>query len=283
MCPLIPERKPPILRRRLGRRIRRLRESAGLTLDEAAQKLEKPRSSLHRYEIGESRLDVHVARSMMDIYDVYDSDLLDLVREALKPRWFRRYSPEDMGYVDIETEASVVKEFAVLNVPGLLQTEAYMREIFRATARRTKHELDNQVKVRTIRQERLTSEDDPLELVALIDEAALRRQVGGPTVMRAQLRHLIDAVALRRVELQVLALRNGPHSALDGAFTVVSFPEPDEPDLLYAAYATGSLHVEKPEEVTKAKLMFDRLRGEALSPAGSIVLIQRLASELYGD
>src|SRR5947209_1350149 len=156
-CSVTIERKSTILRRRLGRRIKRLRESAGLSLDDAALRLEKTRSSLHRYETGESRVDVHLARSMMDLYDMYDEGLLDEVREALKPRWFRMYSPEDMGYVDVETEANLVREFVAFNLPGLLQTKAYVRELLQTSAvRRTREELDNQVKVRLIRQRRLT-------------------------------------------------------------------------------------------------------------------------------
>ncbi|GAB3438528.1 helix-turn-helix domain-containing protein [Actinophytocola sediminis] len=95
-------KKPPFLRRRLGRRLRALREEAGLSLDQAAEKLEKTRSSFHRIETGATRADVHFVRSLMDTYDIYVPDLLDQAREAVKPQWFRSYGVEDLGYVDLE-------------------------------------------------------------------------------------------------------------------------------------------------------------------------------------
>lgn len=278
----MPQR-PPILRRRLGRKLRRMREAAGLSLEEAALRLEKTRSSLHRCEHGMSRVDVHLAKSMMDLYDCWDEDLLDEVREALKPRWYHTYSPRDMGYVDLETEATGVREFAMFIVPGLLQTEAYMRELFRASGmRRTPEQFENDVKVRLIRQRRLAGEEEPLELVAVIDESALHREVGGPDVMRAQLRHLVAAASLPTVTVQVLPLRGGPHGDLRSAFILLSFPEPDEPDMQYVSYSTGSLHLEDQAEVNAARLLFDRLRSEALSPVDSLALIERVGAELYG-
>ncbi|HEV8559706.1 MAG TPA: helix-turn-helix transcriptional regulator [Actinophytocola sp.] len=280
---MITQQKPPLLRRRLGSRLRSMREQARLSMNEAAARLDMSRSALWRVETGESRMDVHLARSMMDVYDIYEEGLLDQVREALRPQWFRHYRPEDMGYVDLETEACAVCEFAVLNLPGLLQTEAYMRELFTmSTVRRTQQELDNQVEVRLIRRQRLTSDEDPLELVAVIDESALRREVGGPDVMRTQLCHLVEAADQPAVTVQVLPLRGGPHLTVDGAFILLSFPEPDEPDMQYVSYSTGSLHIDDQGEVAAAKLTFDRLRSEALSPADSLALIKQVGAELYG-
>ncbi|HEV2783716.1 MAG TPA: helix-turn-helix transcriptional regulator [Actinophytocola sp.] len=276
-------RTPSILRRRLGRKLKRMREAAGLSLEEAALRLEKTRSSLHRAEHGKSRVDVHLARSMMDLYDQWDGDLLDDVREALKPRWYQTYSPRDMGYVDLETEAVSVREFAVFTLPGLLQTEAYMRELFRTSGlRRTPEQFENDVKVRLIRQRRLSGDDEPLELAIVIDESALRREVGGPEVMRAQLRQVVAAAALPTVTVQVLPLRGAPYGAVQGAFVLLSFPEPDEPDMQYVSYSTGSLHIEDQTEVYAARLLFDRLRSEALGPADSLALIERVSAELYG-
>jgi transcriptional regulator with XRE-family HTH domain len=275
--------RPPFLSRRLGRRLKALREKAGLGLDEAALKLEKARSSLHRIETGQTRADIHIVRSMMDTYDCYEDDLLDKVREAAKPKWFRAYGTRAMGYVDAETEASAVHEFAGLNLPGLLQTEPYILALFaRDQLRRTAQELENDVTVRLIRQRRLTSEEDPLELVAIIDEAALRRVVGGPEVMRAQLHFLIERAALPTVTLQVLPLSDGSHSSMDSGFILLSFPEPTDPALLYVSYVTGALHIEQEPELRAAKLTFERLRTEARSPADSVTLIEQLADELYG-
>jgi len=274
--------KAPFLRRRLGRRLKALREEAGLTIEQAAPLLDKTRSALGRIERGETRADVHFVRSCMDLYDQYVDDLLAETREALKPQWFRSYGVEDLGYVDVETHAATVKEFPALNLPGLLQTESYIRAVLAGGRRRTKVQMDNDIAVRLIRQRRLTGDSSPLDLVAVVDEAALRREVGGAEVMREQLRHLVEAAAWPTVSLQVLPLREGVHSAMDGAFILLSFPEPEDSELLYVEYATGALHIEDSEEVRRARLKFDQLRTEALSPADSVALIEQIIFERYG-
>jgi transcriptional regulator with XRE-family HTH domain len=271
----------PFLRRRLGRRLKAMREAAGLNLDTAAVQLDKTRSSLHRLESGATRPDVHVVRTMMDVYDQYQDDLIDQVREALKPPWFRTYGLENAGYIDVETYACQVCEFGGLNVPGLLQTEKYVRALLVGSRRRrTQKQIDNDVAVRLIRQQRLQENDNGLELVAVVDEAALRREVGGQEVMLYQLRHLVDAAAQHSVTLQVLPLRDGTHSAMDGAFTLLEFPEPSDPALLYVEYTAGVLHIEDPAKLREARLTFDQLRTEALTPGDSIELVERIAAEL---
>ncbi len=218
---------------------------------------------------------------MMDLYDRFENDLLDAVRAALKPSWFTTYDVRDMGYTDAETEADRVWDYPGMHLPGLLHTEAYIRALFgHAQRRRSAEQVDNDLAVRLIRQQRLTSEDDPLELVALIDEAALTREIGGPAVLRAQLDHLVTMAELPSVTLHVLPQRRCSPNALEGGFTLLGFPEPDEPDLLYHEYATGALQIEDEEEVREARLRFDSLRGEALNPADSVTLIERHANEL---
>jgi transcriptional regulator with XRE-family HTH domain len=275
---LIVTKRAPFLRRRLGRRLREIREGANLTLTEAASRLDKTRSALQRIETGVTRADVHFVRSAMDIYDHYDENLLDEAREAMKPPWFRAFGIEDAGYVDVETYAASVKEFSGLMLPGLLHTEAYVHALFaHSRRRRSPEQLHNDIEVRLIRQERLTSQHDPLELSVIVDESALRREVGGPGVMREQLRHLVEMAELPGVTLQALPLRM--HSALDGNFTLLSFHDRDDPDLLYVEYATGALHIEEDDEVRACRLKFDRLGVEALSPDDSVALIKRISQE----
>lgn len=272
-------KKPPFRRRRLGKRLRALRESAGMTLEVAAARLDKNRSSLTRIESGEYKADVHLIRSMMDLYDRRDDGLLEAARDALKPSWFATYGIRDLGYIDVETEAIRVCDYPGMHLPGLLHTEPYLRAMFeRAYAHRSPEDIDNQVAVRKIRQQRLTSEEDPLELVAIVDEAALRREFGGPEVMRAQLHHLIEMAALPTVTLQVLKMNECPPSALGGAFTLLDFSDPMEPELLYHEYVTGALHIEDEGEVRKARLVFDALRSEALNPQQSVAMVEQLAT-----
>jgi hypothetical protein len=257
-----------------------MRESAGLSLDDAAARLDKKRSALHRIETGVTKADVHFVRSAMDLYDEYDPDLLDQIREAAKPLWFRAYGITDMGYVDVETFAVSVKEFPGLNLPGLFQAEDYIRAMLRqGRHRRTDAQIANDVRVRLIRQQRLMDSENPLDIAAILDEAALRREVGGAEVMRAQLRHLVQIAELPTVGLQVLPLSVGAHSSMDGAFTLLSFPEPRDPEMLSVEYPTGALHIEDEKAVTEAKLKFENLRSEALSPADSLVLIERIVGD----
>lgn len=272
---------PTFRRRRLARRLRQMREAAGLTLDEAAPRLDKTRSALSRLETAQSRADVHIVRSMMDLYDHYDPDLLQLAREAHRPGWWKKFGIEDRGFIDMETEAAIELDFSLITIPGLLQTENYMRALFASgKVRRTKERLRNDVAGRLHRQRRLTDEEFPLELTAIIDEAALVRRVGGPDVMAEQLRHLTSRATLRGVTIQVLPNEVGVHAGMDGAFTILDFPNDDDPAVLYVEYPTGSLHAEKPEEVAEAKLVFDRLRSEALSPQDSMTFIERVVDGL---
>jgi transcriptional regulator with XRE-family HTH domain len=271
-------KRAPFLRRRLGRRLREIREEANFTLTEAAKRLDKTRSALQRIETGVTRADVHFVRSAMDVFDHYDETLIEAAREAAKPPWFRAYGIEDLGYVDVETYAASVKEFSGLKLPGLLYTEAYMRAFFaHSRRRRTVKQLQSDMEVCLIRQKRLTSETDPLDLTAIIDESALRRDFGGPEVMRQQLRHLVEMAALPTVTLQVLPLKI--HSALDGGFILLSFLDRDESDLLYVEYATGSIHIEEDPEVRACRTKFERLGVEALSPDDSVALVDRISDE----
>jgi Domain of unknown function (DUF5753) len=184
------------------------------------------------------------------------------------------------GYLALETDARVVHDYQLTLVPGLLQTEDYMRTLFRnSRPQRTDAQIDRDVQIRLYRQRRLT-EQPTLELVAIIDESALRRPVGGIEVLRAQLHELVVRAALPSVCLQVLPVSFGVHSGTDGSFTVLGFGEPDEPEVAYLEHTVSALHVEKQTHVDACKVTFDRLRSEALSPQDSVVLIERLAADL---
>lgn len=259
-----------------------MREQAGLNIGEAAARLDMSRYSLLRVESGAYRANVHLIRSMMDLYDCYVDDLVDQARNALKPRWYQQYSKPspslpNLGYVEVEDGAVQVREFSALCVPGLLQTEPYVRALFRAySLPRSAKKFEDDVAVRLIRQRRLTAANDPLELQAVVDEAALRRRVGGADVMSAQLEHMIKAAELPTVTLQVLPLRDGAHSAMGGGFVMLSFPDEDDPDLLFVSYGFGAMHIESADQLRMAHLVFDQVCSQALSPADSVALIERV-------
>jgi hypothetical protein len=169
----------------------------------------------------------------------------------------------------------------VTYVPGLMQTGDYARELFEASLkRRTPEALEQAVRVRMIRQERLCTDEQPLELVAIVEEAVLHRPVGGSTVMRAQLEHIVDAAALDSVTFQVLPTDVGAHPGMGGAFTLLSFDGLGEPDMAYVEHPMGAVHIEKEDDVVRARLVFDHLRSVALSPAESVALVERMAAQL---
>ncbi len=273
-----------VRRRQLARTLRGLRVHAGLTIEAAAPRLDVSASKLSRIENAHQGVDVHMVRSMLDLFDIGGDrweEILELTREASTKGWWRAYGLDDRCYVPFEADASTVREFAVTTVPGLLQTADYARALFRTSLRpRTRAVLEREVTVRMIRQERLTSAERPLELLAVIDEAVLHRALGGPAVMRAQLAHLVEAAELDTVTVQILPTAVADHPALDGAFTVLSFDGLGEPDMGYVEHPMGSMHIEKVETVTRARLVFDRLRAVALSPAESAAFIERVLAQM---
>ena len=272
-----------VRRLHLGRILRELREHAGLSLEVAAPALDWSSSKLSRIENGRQGVDVHGVRTMMDVYGVGGpqwGELLDLTRSASEKGWWRAYGLDDKGYVPLEAEATLIRDATAAFVPGLLQTDAYARAVFAAVLHpRNEIELDNLTAIRTRRQGRLTSAEDPLELVAVVDEAVLRRPVGGPAVMRAQLTHLVDVAALDRITMQVLPLSLGAHPGLSAPFTLLTFGGIDFGDMVYVEHPVGALHINKADEVAVAKLTFDRLRSLALDPDDSVELIRRVAAE----
>jgi transcriptional regulator with XRE-family HTH domain len=273
-----------VRRRQLARTLRELRMHAGLTIEAAAPLLDFSPSKLSRIENAHQGVDVHIVRSMLDLFDVGGerwTEILELTREAGAKGWWRAYGLDDRGYIPLEAEASTVRDFTVTYVPGLLQTADYARALFEAALRpRSEATLERDVTVRMIRQERLTSVDRPLELLAIIEEAVLHRPVGGSAVMRAQLAHLVEAAATDMVTLQVVPTAVGAHPGSDGAFTVLSFEGLGEPDMGYAEHPVGSVHIEKEEDVTLARLVFDHLRTIAHSPAESVALIEQVAAQM---
>jgi transcriptional regulator with XRE-family HTH domain len=258
-----------------------LRERSGLTLEAAATRLEFSTSKLSRIENGQQVVDVHWVRSMLDLYDAGENweELLDLARQARQPGWWRAYGLTDLGYVPLEANASLVREFNITIVPGLLQTADYARAVFRSAARPLDGErIERDVEVRMIRQRRLLAEDKPLRLEAIVDESVLYRPIGGHDVLREQLDHLIITAELDTVTLRVLPAEAAEHPGLSGGFIVLTFGDLAEPDLVYVEHVIGAVHIEKGDEVARCTLAFDHLWSAALSPTDSVALLERAAA-----
>ncbi|GII86046.1 transcriptional regulator [Sphaerisporangium siamense] len=273
---------PTVKRRRLSHVLRQLRQSADLTATEAAKRLEWDPSKVARMERNQWKLpNVHDIRLLLDLYGVTDGRqrevLITLARESRQRGWWANY--EDVfrsSLPDFEAGASVIRTYEALLIPGLLQTAAYAAAIWRAGQvldEHTDHVIERHVQARLARQQVLTRESPP-QLLTVIDEAALIKVVGGPTVMREQLHHLIRMAASANVTIQVLPNSSGAHAAMTGGFAIMDFSSPaDDPSLVYMETATENLWLETPEKHQQYALIFSRVQASALSPEESVTCL----------
>lgn len=276
-------RSPTIRRRRLGAELRRRREAARVTIEAVAERLECSASKISRIETGHTSATPRDVRDMLEIYGVVGAEADELVqisREARQKGWWHPYSTVLTGaYVGLEAAASSVRAYEQQVVPGLLQTEEYAKAMIRAARPDiTAGEVERRVRVRLGRQPLLT-QDDPIDLWVVLDEAVVSRPVGGDGVMRAQVERLVAVADLPNVTVQVLPFEAGAHAGMDGTFAILSFPEPGDPDVVFAENATGGLFLEKSEELRKYTFIFDHIRAAALRPEDSGALLAKLAEE----
>lgn len=277
---------PTIRRRRVAMELRRLREEAGLTIERVAEALECSDSKVSRIETANVNATPRDVRDMLELYGVVGTQqdaLVHMAREARKKGWwhkYRDYQADQASYVGLEVAADSIRIYSALVVPGLLQIEAYARAVIRALMPdASPEEIEHRLELRMARQPLLT-EADPPSLWAILDEAALCRQVGGPGVMREQLNHLAEQGQLPNVTLQVLPYTAGQHAGMDGAFDILGFEEPADPDVVHLENFTSQLYLERPDEVRRYSLVFDHLRALALGPDDSSAYLAELAKEL---
>ncbi len=286
----MPARPSPTVRgRRLRHELRKIREEHGLTIEQVSERSggDWNASTISRWETGDRRIRPVDLRRLLDLYDVHGEQrevMLTLARQARERGWWRSYSdavPEWFEvYLGLEAEAAVIHDYAAELVPGLLQTADYYRAFMRAApAAGDKETIERKAAVRLARQERLTGEDPP-RFWAVLNEAVIRRVVGGATTMRAQLEHIAETADLAHVTVQVLPFRAGAHPAMDGSFIVLGFPEPTDPDVVYLESQAGSLYLERPPEVGRYAAIFSHLIAKALDPDESRALIARAAADM---
>jgi len=276
-------RSPTIRRRRLGAELRDRREKAGITIEGVADLLECSASKVSRIETGHTTATVRDVRDMLGIYGVTGAEcdeLIQIAREARQKGWWHPYSPVLAGaYVGLEAAAGSIRAYEQQTVPGLLQTEDYARAMIRsARPDWDADEVDQRVRVRLGRQS-LLRQDDPIEVWVVLDETVISRPVGGDAVMRDQLERLVEAADRPNVTLQILPFEVGAHAGMDGTFTILGFPEPGDPDVVYAENATGGLFLEKRDELQKYIFIFDHIRAAAIRPEESVALIAKSAEE----
>jgi transcriptional regulator with XRE-family HTH domain len=283
-----PRGGPTVLRIVLGSQLRRLREQQGITCEEAGEAIRASHSKISRMELGRVRFRRRDVADLLSLYGVTDEDelqpMLSLADRATAPGWWHSYSdilPNWFEvYIGLEEAASRIRAYEVQFVPGLLQTEDYARAVTllgHPTA--PGHEVERRVGLRMRRQSLLEAEEPP-HLWAVVDEAVLRRPLGGTQVMRGQLKHLLEMTELPNITLQMVPFKLGGHAAAGGPFSILRFAEPDLPDVVYLEQLTSALYLDKREDVDHYHMVMERLCIDA-EPASEIQdTLTRLLNEL---
>ncbi|HEY1915263.1 MAG TPA: helix-turn-helix transcriptional regulator [Streptosporangiaceae bacterium] len=282
-----PDQNPTLRGRRLALELLHRREATGLSREEVARRLEWSTSTLFRIETGRSRPQPGNVRALLELYGVTGDErdgLIQLAREARQPGWWQSFrdvlpNPYEV-YIGLEAGAASIRNFEPLLVPGLLQTEAYARELSRnGPLELDRDEVERRVEVRMARQRILARSDRP-RLWAIIDEAVIHRQVGGPAVMREQLQHLIATADQGKTTIQVVPYRAGAYAGTAGPFVIMEFQEPTDPAVVYIETLAGDIYIEEAPDVNRYTLAFERLLAAALHPDESVRLIEQTASAM---
>jgi len=276
---------PTTRRRQLGADLRRLREAKGLTLEEAGARVGISKATLSRYETKEGMVKWPAVDALCREYGASDAErlaLVELAKGAKIQGWWRSLAdpiPDSMNLM-LTLEDEVVREdhYACMYIPGLLQTRAYAEAVHRASeVQCPEREVQHMVDIRMKRQE-LLDRDEPPRIWCVIDEAALRRQVGGREVMREQLGHLLALTERPHVTIQVLPFSKGAHAAAVGSFAILRGPTPDL-DVVYVDLLSGGLFMEKPQELGRYRLAFEYLSAQALDFESSTNIVHRISKE----
>jgi transcriptional regulator with XRE-family HTH domain len=279
---------PTVLRMVLGGQLRRLREAKGISREDAGYEIRASDSKISRMELGRVGFKERDVADLLTLYDVTDEKdrkpLLDLARQANNRGWWHRFGDVlpswFQAYLGLELAAALIRTYEVQFVPGLLQTADYARAVIAlGHSRATAEQIERRVELRMQRQHVLTR-PDPVQYWAVVDEAALRRPIGGSAVMRGQIAALIEASKQSTVTLQVLPFHTGGHAAAGGAFTLLRFPDPDLPDVVYSEQLTSAIYLDKREDVDLYAAAMERLAVEAAPPTRTLEMLEELLREL---
>jgi Domain of unknown function (DUF5753)/Helix-turn-helix domain len=279
---------PTVLRIMLGTQLRRLREASDITPDQAGYEIRGSRSKISRLEHGRVGFKERDVEDLLTLYGMTDpqvrAGMLALARRANTPGWWARYHdiiPDWLEpYLGLETAASLIRCFELQFVHGLFQTEDYARAVTAlGFGPRAADEVERRVRLRMQRQEVLTSPDPP-RVWFVIDEAALRRPIGGRPVMRAQMKHLLDVASLPHITLQVVPFQHGGHAGAGGAFTILRFAAPDLPDVVYLEQLTSALYLDDRKDVDHYLEVMNRLSAEAHTPAATTRFLKEIIRNL---
>lgn len=272
----------------VGAQLRRLRESKGLTREQAGYRIRASESKISRLELGRVSFKDRDISDLLELYGVEDDTqreaLIALAREANSPGWWHSY--DDVlpnwfqTYVGLEEAATLIRSYEIQFLPGLLQTEEYARAVVAAGApKATAEETERRVHLRITRQ-KILHRPSPPAFWAVVDEAALHRPIGGSKVMKQQVEHLLDLMSLQNVTLQVMPFRFGGHAGEGGAFTMLRFPEPELPDVVYVEQLVSAYYLDKREYVERYARTMDRLTVDSQPPEVTRETLKRILSQV---
>jgi transcriptional regulator with XRE-family HTH domain len=276
---------PTIRLRRLAGQLRRLREGTGLRREDVEERTGLHATTLYRIETARSRPQYRTFDMLLKLYGVPTDEqirLKALYKQSAGEGWIQPWH-EDLpegytAYISFEREANGLRHYSGLPIPGLLQIEDYARAGIRGILHEaTDERVEDLVRARMDRQSVLTKEK-PLRLWAIIDEASLRREVGGPQVMRAQLERLLEAAKAPNVTIQVIPFSSGAHPGTLGQFIIMDFADPLDTDLIYVDGQAGEIFLESDADIKRFRADFDQLVAVAKSPDDSVALIAEIAS-----
>ncbi|MEV4800746.1 helix-turn-helix transcriptional regulator [Nonomuraea sp. NPDC049421] len=282
-----PGSGPTALRILLGSQLRKLREAKNVTREEAGHIIRGSESKISRMELGRVGFKERDVADLLTLYGVVDQQaraaVLDLVSTANEPGWWHRFNDVlptwFQAYVGLEEAAARIRTYEVQFVPGLLQTKEYARAVVTAGAAGIgAEEIARRVDLRLERQRMLDRPDGPV-FWAVIDEAALRRPIGGIEVMKAQIEHLIDLMRQPNITIQIMPFSFGGHSAEGGAFSILRFPDTDLPDVVYVEQLASALYLDKREDVDRYTEVMERLCAVSTTPDETIELLRTIADE----
>jgi transcriptional regulator with XRE-family HTH domain len=267
----------------LGSLLRRLRESKNISMREAGYHIRATESKISRLETGKVSFKERDVEDLLTFYGVLDGkerdQVLDLVREANAQGWWHSFGevlpPWFEAFIGLESAASIVRTYEVQFVPGLLQCPEYVDAVLSSNRAQSAADHKRRMELRQRRQAALERDDAPI-LWVVLDEAALRRPIGGPEVMKAQIAYLIEQAERPNITIQLLPYSVGAHAAEGGAFTLLRFAEADLPDVVYLEHLTGAQYIERPEDVEQYARAMDRISVDALHPEATLEALKAL-------
>ncbi|NLU74282.1 helix-turn-helix domain-containing protein [Streptomyces sp. HNM0575] len=276
---------PTVRRRRLGQELRRLRELKNMTAEEVADRLLVSQSKISRLENGRRSISQRDVRDLCGVYEVEDSriveSLMQMAKESRQQGWWHAFGDIPYSvYIGLETDAASLRVYEPQVVPGLLQTQAYAEAVCQgAQPEASASDIEKRVQVRMRRQERINDTRHPLRLWAVLDESALRRQVGGRQTMVEQLERLNEFSQLPHVTVQVMPFSMGAHPGVNGQYAILEFPDASDSSVVYLEGVTSDLYLEKSHDVQSYSVMYEHLRAEALNPDQTREFIENVAKD----